>query len=93
LNAQIVGVSLDSRATLNLLQSLVDHPHHHYAEMAAPLTATAFDALVSHIRGYQQVPDATLLHLARVHDMKPVTFDQPIAALCPWPEHLEVLTP
>jgi predicted nucleic acid-binding protein len=30
LNPQIVSVSLDCQAALNLLQNLVDHPHHHY---------------------------------------------------------------
>jgi hypothetical protein len=37
--------------------------------------------------------DATLLHLARVHDMKLVTFDQPVAAICPWNKNLALLTP
>ena len=92
LNPQVVGVSLDSQAALNLLQSLVAHPHHHYEEAAPSLTTTAFGELVSNITGYRQVPDATLLYLAHVHDMKLVTFDRPIAALCPWPVHLDVLT-
>lgn len=93
LNPQIVGVSLDCQAALNLLQSLVEHPHHQYAESAPSLMATSFGEMVPNIRGYRQVPDATLLHLARVHDMKLITFDRPIAAVCPWPEHLELLTP
>ena len=93
LNPQIVGVSLDCQAALNLLQSLVDHPHHHYAETAPALTATSFGELVPNIMGYRQVPDATLLYLARVHGMKLITFDRPIAAICPWPEYLELLTP
>jgi hypothetical protein len=42
--------------------------------------------------GYRQVPDATLLYLARVHGMKLITFDRPRAAMRPWPEHLELLT-
>ena len=93
LNPQIVGVSLDCQAALNLLQGLVDHPYHHYAEMAPALTAPSFGELVPNIMGYRQVPDATLLYLARVHGMKLITFDRPIAAICPWPEHLELLTP
>ncbi len=93
LNPQIVGVSLDCQAALALLQSLVEHPHHQYTETAPPLTATPFGELVPNIIGYRQVPDATLLYLARVHGMKLVTFDRPIATLCPWSEHLELLTP
>jgi len=93
LNPQIVGISLDCQAALNLLQSLVDHPHHQYVETVPALTAPSFGELVPNIMGYRQVPDATLLHLARVHGMKLITFDQPIAAICPWPEHLELLTP
>ena len=92
LNPQLVGVSLDCQAALNLLQGLVEHPHHQYAETAPPLTATSFGELVPHLRGYRQVPDATLLYLARVHGMKLITFDRPIAAICPWSEHLELLT-
>ena len=93
LNPQSVGVSLDGQAAVNLLQRLVEHPHHQYAETAPPLTATSFGELVPHIIGYRQVPDATLLYLARVLGMKLITFDRPIATMCPWPEHLELLTP
>ena len=93
LNPQIVSVSLDCQTVLNLLQSLVDHPDHQYAETASPLTATSFGELVPNIMGYRQIPDATLLYLARVHGMKLITFDRPIAAMCPWPEHLELLIP
>ena len=93
LNPQIVGVSLGCQAALNLLQSLVAHPHHHYVETAPSLTATFFGELVPNIMGYRQVPDATLLYLARVHDMKLIMFDRAIAAICPWPEQLELLTP
>jgi hypothetical protein len=93
LNPQIVGVSLDCQAAVKLLQSLVAHPHHQYAGTSPPLTATSFDTLVPKIIGYRQVSDATLLHLAHVGGLKLVTFDRPVAAMCPWPEHLELLTP
>jgi esterase/lipase superfamily enzyme len=49
--------------------------------------------LVPKIIGYRQVSDATLLHLARVSGLKLVTFDRPVAAVCPCPDHLELLTP
>ena len=93
MNPQIVGVSLDGQGAINLLQSLVEHPQHQYAEMAPPLTGASFDELVVRLVGYRQVPDATLLYLARVHEMKLVTFDQAINSICPWPEHLELLVP
>jgi len=93
LNPQVVGVSIDCQAALQLLHSLVAHPYHHYVETAPALTATSFDALVPKIIGYRQVSDATLLHLARIGGLKLVTFDRPVAAVCPWPEHLELLTP
>jgi hypothetical protein len=76
-----------------LLQSLVAHPHHHYEERAPALTAHPFDALVSNVVGYRQVSDATLLFLARVQSMKLITFDQAVAAVCPWNENLALLTP
>jgi toxin-antitoxin system PIN domain toxin len=93
LNPQVVGVSLNGQAALQLLHSLVAHPSHHYVETAPALTATSFAALVPKILGYRQVSDATLLHLARVGGLKLVTLDRPVAAVCPWPEHLELLTP
>lgn len=50
-------------------------------------------SLVPKILGYRQVSDATLLHLARVHGLKLTAFDQPVAAVCPWDDNLEVFTP
>jgi hypothetical protein len=67
--------------------------YHQYTETAPALTTTPFQALVPKIIGYRQVSDATLLHLARVGGLKLVTFAQPVAAVCPWPEHLEHLAP
>ena len=86
-------VSIDCQAAVHLLQSLVAHPHHQYTETAPALTTTPFDALIRKIMGYRQVSDATLLHLAHVSGLKLVTFDRSVAAVCPWPEHLELLTP
>jgi predicted nucleic acid-binding protein len=91
LNPQVVGVSIDCQAAMHLLHSLVSHPYHLYTETAPALTTTPFQALVPKISGYRQVSDATLLHLARVGGLKLVTFDQPVAAVCPWPQHLELL--
>jgi uncharacterized protein len=93
LNRQIVGVSIECQAAVHLLHGLVSHPDHQYTEIAPALTTPLFDELVPKIIGYRQVPDATLLHLARVNGLKLVTFDQPVAAVCPWPEHLALLTP
>jgi uncharacterized protein len=90
---QIVGVSMDGQAALHLRHSLVAHPHHQYTAIAPALTTTPFDAWVPEILGYRQVSDAALLHLARVGGLKLVTFDRPVAAVCPWPEHLALLLP
>jgi toxin-antitoxin system PIN domain toxin len=93
LNPQVVGVLIDCQAAVHLLHSLVAHPHHQYIDSAPALTTTPFDELVPKIVGYRQVSDATLLHLARVGGLTLVTFDRPVAAVCPWPDHLELLTP
>jgi hypothetical protein len=93
LNPQVVGVALDCQAALDLLRSLVTHPHHRYAERAPALTAPPFDALMPKVVGYRQVSDATLLLLARVQGMQLITFDQAVAAVCPWNENLALLTP
>ena len=93
LNPQVVGVSIDCQAAIRLLRSLVAHPHRQYTDIAPALTTTPFDALVPKIVGYRQVSDATLLHLARAGGLKLVTFDRPVAAMCPWPDHLELPTP
>jgi hypothetical protein len=78
---------------LSLLRSLAAHSYHQYVESAPALTTAPFDELAAKILGYRQMADATLLHLARVHSMKLVTFDQAVAVVCPWSENLELLTP
>jgi toxin-antitoxin system PIN domain toxin len=93
LNPQVVGVSIDCRAAVHLLHGLVAHPHHQCAEIAPALTISLFEELVPKIIGYRQVFDATLPHLARVNGLQLVTFDRPVAAVCPWREHMELLTP
>jgi toxin-antitoxin system PIN domain toxin len=93
LNPQVVGVSIDCQAAVHLLHSLVAHPHHQYTATAPALTTPPFDTLIPKIIGYRRVSDATLLYLARVSGLKLVTFDQPVATICPWPEHLELLVP
>jgi toxin-antitoxin system PIN domain toxin len=93
LNPQVVGVAIDCQAAIHLLRSLVANPHHQYTDIAPALTTAGFDELVPKIIGYRQVSDATLLHLAGLGGLKLVTFDRPVAAVYPWPEHREVLTP
>ena len=93
LNPQVVGIAIDCQTAINLLHSLVAHSAHRYVETAPALTASSFDALVPKIIGYRQGSDATLLHLARVCDLKLTTFDRPVAAVCPWDDNLELLTP
>jgi toxin-antitoxin system PIN domain toxin len=93
LNPVIVGVSLDSRAALTLLSGLVADPHHQFFEPAPTARAAPFDQLLPKIVGHQQISDAGLLHLARFHNAKLVTFDQAISALCPWTANLEIIVP
>jgi toxin-antitoxin system PIN domain toxin len=91
LNPQVVGVSIDSKAAHNLLQSLIIHPEHRYYESAPALMGMPFDELLPRIVGYRQVSDATLLHVVRIHGLKLVTFDLAVAAICPWAENLQLL--
>lgn len=93
LNPQVVGISIDCHAALELLAGLVGTPHHRYVETAPALTGVPFSELVPRIVGYRQISDATLLHLARAHAMKLLTFDAAVAVICPWSENLELLTP
>lgn len=93
LNPTIVGVSIDCQAAVALLAGLVAHPNHQFLDQAPTATAPPFDELIPKIVGHQQITDAALLHLARCHNAKLVTFDQSITALCPWAAHLEVIVP
>lgn len=93
LNPQIVDVAINSSTALQLLNELVAHPHHRYLETAQALRGPSFDELIPRILGYRQVSDATLLHIARCHGNKLVTFDQAVASICPWQENLLVLSP
>lgn len=93
LNPQVAGVSLGCAAAISLLKGLVAHSSHQFLEPAPSLTDSTFEDLTRRIVGYRQVSDATLLHMAKSHGYKLATFDQGIAALCPWPTHLEVIPP
>ena len=64
-----------------------------FAQVAPSATGNPFDELVPKISGHQQITDAALLHLARFHGMKLVTFDQATPTLCPWIANLEILIP
>jgi hypothetical protein len=55
---------------LKLLQNLLLHPNHQYIEVLPTLGASPFEELATRISGYRQVPDATLLHVARYHGLK-----------------------
>jgi uncharacterized protein len=92
LNPKIVHVALDCSAARQLLAGLVAHPHHQFVYDAPTILKSAFDPVASLVSGYLQVPDATLLYVARVHGMKLVTFDQSSKVICPWAENLEVLS-
>lgn len=91
LNPQIVGMTIDCRMGSQLLVELVSHPNHGFIERAPALSGAEFDELIPLIVGYRQVTDAVLLHTARAHGMKLVTFDKPLRTICPWPDNLLLL--
>lgn len=93
LNPQIVGVAIECKTAAELLEKTIAHPQHHYVEAAPGLGGAPFSEMVDRIVGYRQVSDATLLHLSRAHRMQLVTFDQSVAAICPWGENLLILSP
>jgi hypothetical protein len=92
LNPKIVHVSLSCEAARDLLKQLIAHPLHRFVSHLPPIADDAFAAIGSLVSGYQQIPDATLLYVARVNGMKLVTFDQSAKAVCPWPQHIEILS-
>jgi hypothetical protein len=49
------------------------------------------DADLSHVTGHRQVTDAYLVALARRHDAKLATLDQPLAAI--FPDHTHLIPP
>ncbi len=92
LNPQVVGTQLSAEAVLALLDALVAHPQHQYFADHPALIAPTFKTIGTMIRGYRQASDAVLLHLARHHGAKLVTFDQAVRTICPWSENLAVIT-
>ncbi|MGI8982661.1 MAG: TA system VapC family ribonuclease toxin [Pirellulaceae bacterium] len=93
LNPKIVGISINANTSLELLKKLVEKPEHRFLDSCPPLTSTPFGELSPRIRGYRQTPDAILLHYARAHMAKLVTFDQGVSSLSPWAENVECLAP
>jgi toxin-antitoxin system PIN domain toxin len=92
LNFHVVRVIINSSTAIQLLKRLSAHTHHQFVDVAPSVNGPPFDELVRQITGYRQVPDATLLHLARSQGARLVTFDQAIAGICPWSENLLVLS-
>jgi toxin-antitoxin system PIN domain toxin len=92
LNPQVVGASIACRVALELLAGIVAHQYHQFIEAAPSLNGPQFDELSARIVGYRQVSDATLLHIARVNNLRLVTLDQAVASICPWSENLLVLS-
>ena len=93
LNPQIVGIALDGPAAMALLSGLTAHPNHQFVDLAPTITSAPFDELLPKIVGHQQITDAALLHLARYHATKLVTFDRGTIALCPWNGNLDIIVP
>lgn len=91
LNPQAVKFSIPASSAFEALNRIIAHPEHRFLANSPQLTEAPFAELVSRIAGYRQVPDATLLSMARMHDAKLVTFDRGAGGLCPWKEHVQVL--
>ena len=92
MNPQIVGAAIDCPTACSLLGQLAAHSQHRYYDIAPPLEGRTFVDICTRIRGYRQVSDATLAFLARVHELKLVTFDQAVESVCPWKENLLLLS-
>jgi uncharacterized protein len=93
LNPQKVGVAIECKTAVELLEAAIKHPKHHYVEAAPSLCGAPFNDLMDRIVGYRQITDATLLHLSRAHGMQLVTFDQSVGSICPRNENLLILSP
>jgi uncharacterized protein len=93
LNPKIVGASIDCATAVELLGKLVERPEHRFLDSCPPLTELPFQDLTPRIQGYRQIPDAILLHYARTHQAKLVTFDQGCSNLSPWAENVASLIP
>ncbi len=92
LNPQVVKTRLDCQEAVNLLEAIINHPQHEYYDSAPPLTEAPFAELAHNIVGYRQVTDATLLHIAKAHGLKLVTFDQPVTSVASSDEDVEILS-
>jgi len=92
MNPQIVHVQVRCADAVELLDQLTSHPDHHFSETAPSLGHDALADLAPRITGHRQMSDATLLHLARRLKLSLVTFDQAMASLSPWVEHVRVLS-
>lgn len=92
LNPQIVGVSIDAVAGRQLLDGFVGHPQHRFLDSMPPLTDPSCGELTSRIRGYRQVSDVVLLHIAHQNSATLVTLDQSVGSVCPWPENILTLS-
>jgi hypothetical protein len=90
-NPQVVKTSIGCREAIALLEAIIAHPRHNYYGSAPPLTETPFAELARKIVGHRQVADATLLHIAKAHGLKLVTFDRPAASIALSDEDVEVL--
>lgn len=89
----VVGAKTNCNDARDALIQRTSDPNHHFIEQCPTLSNPPFDDMIPNIVGHKQLPDATLLHLARFHSMKLVTFDQAVSSICPWPAHLDVISP
>jgi uncharacterized protein len=91
MNPKVVHAALDCATARDLLAKLIAHPQHRYVAVGPSLEDERFKPIASRVTGYRQMPDATLLFVARCHSLQLVTFDRSAAAISPWPEYIHVL--
>ena len=93
LNPMVVNVAIDSAGAVALLGAFVAHPGHRFVAPSVAWTDASLKDLLARIVGYRQMTDATLLAIAKSENLQLTTFDQSVASICPWPAHLQTLTP
>ena len=76
-----------------LLHVMLEHPDHRFVEASISGSDKIFTTVVGKLQGHKQITDAYLLALARVHQLRFLSFDRKIRAFCPFPENLEILIP
>lgn len=90
-NPKIITEAVSPPVARELLQKIVELPHHHFwADDVPPVVAEALAGTA--LGGYRQVTDAYLLALAKHHQGKVATFDRGVAELVSPPARAQRVT-